>query len=109
MRFRTTYPDGSFLEREQSDCNTVEEYVNCAFGGGYDLDAVRIKVEVVGEVVEDESNPDDSTHELEEKPTTEVPEAPEVKEELKPVLEAPKVEDKPVAKAPKTAKVVHIP
>ena len=108
MKFRTIYPDGSSLEREQSDCNTVEEYVNCAFGGGYDLDAVRIKVEVVGEVVEDEDGSADSTHELEEKHITEVPEAPEVKEELKSVLEAPKVEDKPVAKAPKAAKVVHI-
>lgn len=107
MKFRTIYSDGTFSEREQSDCHTVEEYVNCAFGGGYDLDAVGIKVEVVGEESKDESNLADSTHELEKELVTETPEATEVKEELKPVLEAIKVADKPVA--PKASKVVHIP
>lgn len=101
MKFRTIYPDGSSLEREQSDCHTIEEYVNCAFGGGYDLGAVGIKVEVVG----DESDPVDSTGKLEEEPVIEAPQATELKEEPKPMPEAPKVTP---TKAPKTAKVVHI-
>lgn len=43
-RFRITWPTGEVTEVEQSDCNTVEQYVNCRFGAGVEPAA---KVELV--------------------------------------------------------------
>lgn len=48
-RFKITWASGVETEYEQSDCHTVEQFVNCRFGAGAKLTA---KVELVGEKVE---------------------------------------------------------
>jgi hypothetical protein len=48
-RFKITWASGLETEYEQSDCHTVEQFVNCRFGAGAKLTA---KVELVGEKVE---------------------------------------------------------
>ena len=48
-RFKITWASGLETEYEQSDCSTVEQFVNCRFGAGAKLTA---KVEIVGEKVE---------------------------------------------------------
>jgi len=48
-RFKITWASGLETEYEQSDCHTVEQFVNCRFGAGAKLTA---KVEIVGEKVE---------------------------------------------------------
>lgn len=48
-RFKITWDSGVETEYEQSDCHTVEQFVNCRFGAGAKLTA---KVELVGERVE---------------------------------------------------------
>ena len=45
-RFKITWASGLETEYEQSDCHTVEQFVNCRFGAGAELTA---KVELVGE------------------------------------------------------------
>ena len=54
MKFKVTYPDGVTIERDQSDCHTVEQLINCMFGSGHNLEEVGIKVEPVTE----EADPD---------------------------------------------------
>ena len=34
MKFKTTWPDGREEVREQSDCTTVEQFINTRFGSG---------------------------------------------------------------------------
>ncbi len=48
-RFKIIWASGLETEYEQSDCHTVEQFVNCRFGAGAKLTA---KVEIVGEKVE---------------------------------------------------------
>lgn len=48
-RFKITWASGLETEYEQSDCHTVEQFINCRFGAGAKLTA---KVEIVGEKVE---------------------------------------------------------
>lgn len=48
-RFKVTWASGVETEYEQSDCSTIEQFVNCRFGAGAKLTA---KVEIVGEKVE---------------------------------------------------------
>ena len=48
-RFKITWESGAETEYEQSDCHTVEQFVNCRFGAGAEVTA---KVEIVGEKVE---------------------------------------------------------
>lgn len=48
-RFKITWDSGVETEYEQSDCSTVEQFINCRFGAGAKPTA---KVEVVGEKVE---------------------------------------------------------
>lgn len=48
-RFKITWASGLETEYEQSDCHTVEQFINCRFGAGAELTA---KVEIVGEKVE---------------------------------------------------------
>lgn len=43
-RFRITWLTGKVTEVEQSDCNTVEQFVNCRFGAGVEPTS---KVELV--------------------------------------------------------------
>lgn len=76
-KFTTTWSTGKKETVEQTDCATVEQFVNTRFGAGIDLAVHGVVVELVAE------------------PQPVVPKA-----EDKP--EAPKAEDKPVA--PKTTK-----
>ena len=48
-RFKIIWASGLETEYEQSDCHTVEQFVNCRFGAGAKPTA---KVEIVGEKVE---------------------------------------------------------
>lgn len=48
-RFKITWASDLETEYEQSDCHTVEQFINCRFGAGAKLTA---KVEIVGEKVE---------------------------------------------------------
>lgn len=48
-RFKVTWPTNLVSEYEQSDCHTVEQFVNCRFGAGVELDA---KIEILGEKTE---------------------------------------------------------
>lgn len=48
-RFKITWPTNFVSEYEQSDCHTVEQFVNCRFGAGVELDA---KIEILGEKTE---------------------------------------------------------
>lgn len=48
-RFKITWASDLETEYEQSDCHTVEQFINCRFGAGVKLTA---KVEIVGEKVE---------------------------------------------------------
>lgn len=48
-RFKIIWASGLETEYEQSDCHTVEQFVNCRFGAGAEPTA---KVEIVGEKVE---------------------------------------------------------
>lgn len=32
MKFKITWPDGQAEVVEQSDCSTVDQYINCRFG-----------------------------------------------------------------------------
>jgi len=48
-RFKITWDSGVETEYEQSDCHTVEQFINCRFGAGAKPTA---KVEIVGEKVE---------------------------------------------------------
>lgn len=48
-RFKITWESGAETEYEQSDCHTVEQFVNCRFGAGAEVTA---KVEIVGEKVD---------------------------------------------------------
>ena len=47
MKFKVTYPDGVTVERDQSDCHTVEQMINCMFGSGHNLEKMGIKVESI--------------------------------------------------------------
>lgn len=44
--FNVTYADGSTKVEEQSDCSTVEQFINCRFGSA---DTSGIKVSIEGE------------------------------------------------------------
>lgn len=44
--FNVEYADGSVKTEEQSDCSTVEQFVNCRFGSA---DTSKVKVTLVGE------------------------------------------------------------
>lgn len=46
--FNVTYADGSNKVEEQSDCSTVEQFINCRFGSA---DTSGIKVSIEGEEV----------------------------------------------------------
>lgn len=47
-KFLVTYADGSQKTEEQSDCSTVEQFINCRFGSA---DISDVKVELAdGEV-----------------------------------------------------------
>lgn len=48
-RFKITWESGAETEYEQSDCHTVEQFINCRFGAGAEVTA---KVEIIGEKVE---------------------------------------------------------
>lgn len=48
-RFKITWDSGVETEYEQSDCHTVEQFVNCRFGAGAKPTA---KVELIVEKVE---------------------------------------------------------
>jgi len=45
-KFLVTYADGSQKTEEQSDCSTVEQFINCRFGTA---DTSGVKVELEGE------------------------------------------------------------
>lgn len=45
-QFNVEYSDGSKKVEEQSDCSTVDQFINCRFGGA---DTSGIKVTLVGE------------------------------------------------------------
>ena len=47
-KFIVTYADGVTKTEEQSDCATVEQFVNCRFGSA---DTSGIKVSIEGEEV----------------------------------------------------------
>lgn len=38
-KFKITWPNGKSEKVEQSDCETVEQYINCRFGRGVKSDA----------------------------------------------------------------------
>lgn len=44
MRFKVTWPDGREETVEQSDCKTVEQFINCRFGS---QGAGETKVELI--------------------------------------------------------------
>ena len=46
--FKITWPHGSEIV-VQSDCHTVEQYINCRFGGGIDISAFNAEVELIPE------------------------------------------------------------
>ena len=48
-KFKIKWSTGKEEQVEQSDCETVEQYVNCRFGRGADLEAFGVEVTVVGE------------------------------------------------------------
>ena len=45
-QFNVTYKDGTEKVEEQSDCSTVEQFINCRFGSA---DTSSVKVTLVGE------------------------------------------------------------
>lgn len=52
-RFLITYPTGTKEEVEQSDCDTLEAFVNAKFGSvDYAAHGVTVEMMVEGEVVE---------------------------------------------------------
>lgn len=51
MKFKITYKDGLEVIRDQSDCETVEQMVNCMFGTGHNLDELGITVKPLEEEV----------------------------------------------------------
>lgn len=64
-RFKVTWASGVETEYEQSDCSTIEQFVNCRFGAGAKLTA---KVEIVGEKVEVAPEPEPAAPEPAAKP-----------------------------------------
>lgn len=48
-RFKVTWDTGLVTEYEQSDCQTVEQFINCRFGAGVEVTA---QVEIIGEKAE---------------------------------------------------------
>jgi hypothetical protein len=44
--FNVEYADGTSKVEEQSDCSTVEQFMNCRFGSA---DTSKVKVTIVGE------------------------------------------------------------
>lgn len=51
--FETKWKSGKTEIVEQSDCATVEQYVNCRFGRGVDLEAFGVEITLVGAPVEE--------------------------------------------------------
>ena len=51
--FKITWPHGSETV-VQSDCHTVDQYINCRFGGGVNIADFGASVELVPEVTEAE-------------------------------------------------------
>lgn len=43
--FNVTYPDGTKRTETQSDCSTMEQFINCRFGSA---DTSKVKVELEG-------------------------------------------------------------
>lgn len=54
-KFVVEWTTGKKEEVEQSDCDTVEQYVNCRFGRGVDLESFGVKVSLQGEESKKES------------------------------------------------------
>lgn len=55
MKFQITYPNGKVEVVEQSDCQTVDQFVNCKFGRGAQPEA-KVKLmeaEAEAEAVEE--------------------------------------------------------
>lgn len=53
--FKITWPHGSEIV-VQSDCHTVEQYINCRFGGGIDISEFNAEVELIPEEQEPTSD-----------------------------------------------------
>jgi len=89
-KFEVTYADGTVKVEEQSDCHTLEQFINCRFGTG----GLPDKIVHLDEVIEEKP--------AEEKPAEEKP-AEEKPAEEKPAEEKP-AEEKPAEEKPKKHK-----
>ena len=73
--FKITWPHGSEIV-VQSDCHTVEQYINCRFGGGIDISAFNAEVELIPEEQEPVAEEQAPASE-EQAPAEEVTKSPE--------------------------------
>jgi hypothetical protein len=89
MKFKVTYPDGVTIERDQSDCHTVEQLINCMFGSGHNLEEMGIKVEPLIEGEDSDSEEPQAKSVVEEPPKPVEPPKP-AKDDLPRVVKTTK-------------------
>lgn len=68
MKFKITYKDGLEVVRDQSDCDTPEQLINCMFGSGHNLEELGITVELMEEEIAPTVDSEVQSKKIEEAP-----------------------------------------